>query len=194
MSTELKEAKRKQRQAERRWWSRGLTVHRDVYVKERSKVHALHIAAKRQHFDTLIRDCTTSKELNAVSYQLMGNIRVPVLPTNISPSDLPEAFSKFFSDKIKTIRYELDAFPADNDDISFEGAHMACFRPVSEETVRDLVLKSQTKSCILDPVPTELLKSCIDDPVPLITRIVNDSLESGTVDVSLKQAIVTLFK
>ena len=71
---------------------------------------------------------------------------------------------------------------------------MACFRPVSEETVRDLVLKSQTKSCILDPVPTELLKSCIDDPVPLITRIVNDSLESGTVDVSLKQAIVTLFK
>ena len=56
MSTELKEAKRKQRQAERRWWSRGLTVHRDVYVKERSKVHALHIAAKRQHFDTQICD------------------------------------------------------------------------------------------------------------------------------------------
>ena len=53
MSAELKEAKRKQRQAERRW---RCTVHRDVHAKERSKVHALHIAAKRQHFDTQICD------------------------------------------------------------------------------------------------------------------------------------------
>ena len=108
MSAELKDAKRKQRQRQRRWRSTRLTVHRDVYVKERSKVHALHIAAKRQHFDTQICDCTTSKQLHAVSVQLMGRIRVTVLPTNISPSDLPKALSEFFPHKIKTIQRDLE--------------------------------------------------------------------------------------
>lgn len=63
---------------------------------------------------------------------------------------------------------------------------MTWFRPVSEETVHDLILKSPTKSCTLDPIPTELLKSWIDDLVPLMTCIVNEALESGTVDVPLK--------
>ena len=58
-----------------------------------------------------------------------------------------------------------------------------------------LVLKSPTKSCALDPIRTGLLKACIDSLVPLITRIVNESLESGTVCDVLMQAIVTcLFK
>lgn len=108
MLAELKEAKRKKRQAEHRWQSTCLTVHRDVYVKEQSKVQALHIAAKHQHFDTQICDCTTSKQLHAVSVQLMGRIRVTVLPTNISPSDLPKALSEFFPHKIKTIQRDLE--------------------------------------------------------------------------------------
>ena len=47
-----------------------------------------------------------------------------------------------------------------------------------------------TKSCILDPLPTNLVKHCIDDLVPLITHIVNESLMSGTVPLQFKQAIV----
>ena len=54
-----------------------------------------------------------------------------------------------------------------------------------------LVLKSPTKSCALDPIPTWLLKACTDSLVPLVTRIVNESLESGTVCDILKQAVVT---
>ena len=54
-----------------------------------------------------------------------------------------------------------------------------------------LVLKSPTKSCALDPITTGLLKACIDSLVPVVTRIVNESLESGTVCDILKQAVVT---
>ena len=68
---------------------------------------------------------------------------------------------------------------------------LTCFRPLSEETVRDLALKSPTKSCALYPIFTGLLKAGIDSLVPLTTCIVNDSLESGTVRDVLKQAIVT---
>ena len=121
----------------------------------------------------------------------MGNSTVLILPTDISLPEIPEAFCKFFSDKIKDIRCELDSCPIDNDFIPFDGIPLTCFRPVSEETVRDLVLKSPTKSCALDPIPTGLLKACIDSLVPLIARIVNEYLVSGTVRDVLKQAIVT---
>ena len=40
-------------------------------------------------------------------------------------------------------------------------------------------------------MPTGFLKACVDSLVPLITRIVNDSLEAGTVHDVLKQAIDT---
>ena len=50
MTAELKEAKGRQRQAERRWRATRLTVHRAICVEERVKVHALHLTAKRQHF------------------------------------------------------------------------------------------------------------------------------------------------
>ena len=56
MTAELKEAKRRQRQAERRWRTTRLTVHRAIYVEERVKVHALHLTTKRQHFQTQICD------------------------------------------------------------------------------------------------------------------------------------------
>ena len=121
----------------------------------------------------------------------MGNSVVHILPTGISLPELPEAFCKFFSDKIKDIRCELDSCPVDNDFIPFDGIPLTYFRPVSEETVRDLVLKPPTKSCPLDPIPTGLLKASIDSLIPLITCIVNESLESGTVCGVLKQAIVT---
>ena len=73
MTAELKEAKRRQRQAERRWRTTRLTVHRTIYDEERVKVHGLNLTAKRQHFQTQICDCTTSKQFHAVSNQLMGN-------------------------------------------------------------------------------------------------------------------------
>ena len=149
MTAELKEAKRRQRQAERRWRTTRLTVHRTIYDKERVKVHGLHLTAKRQHFQTQICDCTTSKQLHPVSNQLMGNSTVPILPTDISLPELPEAFCKFFSDKIKDIRCELDSCPVDNDFIPCDGIPLTYFRPVSEETIRDLVLKSPTKNTSL---------------------------------------------
>ena len=109
----------------------------------------------------------------------MGNSVVHILPTGISLPELPEAFCKFFSDKIKDIRCKLDSCPIDSDFFPFDGIPLTCFRPVSEETVRDLVLISPTKSCALDPIPTGLLKACIDSLVPFITRIVQQRLNGN---------------
>ena len=57
--------------------------------------------------------------------------------------------------------------------------------------IRELIIKSPTKSCTLDPIPTSLTKQCLNDFVSLITVIVNASLSAGKVPQQFKQALVT---
>ena len=75
----------------------------------------------------------------------------------------------------------------------FGGTQLSQFEPVTEELIRELTLKSPTKSCMLDPIPTSTTKQCLDDLVLFITFIVNASLSTGIVPPQFKQAIVTPF-
>ena len=45
--------------------------------------------------------------------------------------------------------------------------------------MRRLIINSPSKTCDLDPIPTELLKSCLDVLLVPITQTVNLSLISG---------------
>ena len=57
-------------------------------------------------------------------------------------------------------------------------------------TVKDIIMKSKSTSCELDPIPTWLLKQCIKELVPAITSVVNTSLLSGTMPDDLRNAVV----
>ena len=52
-------------------------------------------------------------------------------------------------------------------------------------------MKSATKSCSLDPIPTDIIKRHIATLVPVITRLVNAFLAKGVVPKSFKRALVT---
>ena len=52
-------------------------------------------------------------------------------------------------------------------------------------------MKSASKSCDLDPIPTNILKALLDILIKPITTIINLSLESGTFPLSFKEAHVT---
>ena len=69
--------------------------------------------------------------------------------------------------------------------------NFSCFKQVSQEEIRKIIIKSSTKSCLLDPWPTFLVKECIDIKLPSITRLVNCSLSESIVPDGFKQAIVT---
>ena len=64
--------------------------------------------------------------------------------------------------------------------------------PASEDEVRKIIMKSASKSCDLDPIPTNILKALLDILIKPITIIINLSLESGTFPLSFKEAHVTL--
>ena len=61
------------------------------------------------------------------------------------------------------------------------------FSAVSVRYISELLVKSNTKSCLSDPAPTSVLKHSIDALAPAITSIVNASLLSGVFPSTLKK-------
>ena len=65
------------------------------------------------------------------------------------------------------------------------------FRACTEDEVREVIMRSPSKSCSLDPIPTIILKECIDDLLPSLTVMCNASQLEGHLQVSQRHAIIT---
>ena len=65
---------------------------------------------------------------------------------------------------------------------------LTCFRDMTEDEIKNIIMYSPSKSCDLDPLPTTLLKACIDVLALIITEIVNCSLRLGSASKALKMA------
>ena len=53
------------------------------------------------------------------------------------------------------------------------------------------MLGGPTKSCLLDPVSTDILKDCLDELLPILSTTINLSLESGFFPDIWKESVVT---
>ena len=53
-----------------------------------------------------------------------------------------------------------------------------------------MINESSSKSCILDPLPTDILKKCLDCLIPVITKVINLSLSAGEMPEDLKEAVL----
>ena len=161
----------------------------DIYAKERAAVKACVQTAKRRFYCEKIDSSSSCRQPFAVSSELLGkSSTAPLLSDIPGPrSDLPDRFCNFFSDKIDRI---LDSRSCESPTFAiFDGPQLSQFEPTTEELIRELILKSPTKSCMLDPIPTSITKQYLDDLVSLITFIVNASLSTGIVSPQFKQAM-----
>ena len=102
----IKQAKVQRHLAERKWHESGLTVHREIYVKQRNLVSNMISKAKTDYLRHKVVNCSSSWELFHLSSQMMGNFRDTTFPSNISP--LPGKFNEFFVHKIEDIRSSFD--------------------------------------------------------------------------------------
>ncbi len=116
------------------------------------------------------------------------------LPDHDSLLQLANDFGNFFVNKIETIRQNIDSINTNtipDADLSTDCAtKFSSFKPLTEAEVRNLVMQSKPTTCDLDPIPSSLLKTCIDIVLPVLTKMVNLSLETGTVPESWKLALV----
>ena len=191
LSEDIRDSRRRRRAAERLWRETGLTVHRELFVLQRKAVKSAVESAKRHYVTDKIVSGTSSKQLFLACSELQGKSRTMPLPSEVPHSELPQRFCDFFQEKIRLIRAELDSCNCDPPTFAeYTGRLLSQFRPVTQQEVRDLIMRSPAKCCVLDPVPTSLVKLCIDDLVPSVTGIINASLSSGVFPCQFKQAVV----
>ena len=84
------------------------------------------------------------------------------MPTKYLP-ELPELFSNFFSNNVQTIKDHLDKPLSEVDkdspyahDKQFSGCPLNSFTPISENSLRKIILQCAPKTCELDAIPTSL--------------------------------------
>ena len=108
MTLEMKHAKVQRRLAERKWREPGLTVHREIYAKQRNLMSNMISKAKKDYLCHKIENLGSSREVFRLSSQMMGKFGDTMLPSNISPESRPEKFNKISGHKIEEIRSSFD--------------------------------------------------------------------------------------
>ena len=165
-------------------------MHRQIFIHIREKVKKPFLQAKKNYVCNKIESSSSCKDLFHITDQLSGKKKDSTLPSSIPTVDLPNTFGDVFSTKIQRLRDELDATSGQPDFSVFCGPTLETFSLVTEQQVKNIILKAPKKSCMLDPVPTCLVHECLDDLIPTITAIISESLVSGIVPPPFKQAIV----
>lgn len=190
--------KREKRKLERRWRNTGNHVHKHIFQAKCREYNALMAQRKKTYYRSKVRECEgDSKALSRITSKLIGSNIDVVLPEHQAVKDLAEEFNSFFVEKIIKIRSNISLpsntpqdYSALCEDRIFNGIHLSSFTQVSCFEVQKILKSMPSKSCDLDPLPTELLKENAGVILPHMTSIINESLASGSFPTLLKKAIV----
>ena len=130
----------------------------------------------------------TKKLYNLIRYITRTTTSNPLLPS-MSDEELANDFGDYFVNKIQSIREGLDTHskysaPPGN------APNFSMLEPISTINVTNIILGMKTKSCDIDPIPTNLLKDILPSVIKPITEIVNTSLQHGIFSRIWKMAVI----
>ena len=194
-TSEIADAKRACRKAERKFRSTNLTIHKQLFQEAQIHVNHLIEHSKKNFYSSKV-DTADQKSLFKIVDTLMNKPKKSSLPSHDSAKELADRFCDFFSTKISKLREDLfgSNINAENSDIDQDSNNtppcFTAFKPVTEDQVRKMIMSTKTKSCSQDPIPTSLLKECTSSLLPVITKIVNLSMSQGDMPADLKKALI----
>ena len=193
-TNEIKPEKQKRRKLEKKWKKTRLQIDYDNFKEQKNKLNTFLTTKKNHQMTKIINENKGDSRtlFKIVKQSIHGTIENP-FPKGKSDKVLAEDFSKYFAEKIEKIRADLDENTNDmhyQEEHIFQGQSLSEFRPMSQEEVMKLIQESKSKSCELDPIPSDLLKYCINEVLPIITEIINTSLTLGIMPDVLKHAVV----
>ena len=106
------------------------------------------------------------------SYSLMGNKK----RSPIQGALTADSFKKLFEEKISKVRSSTsNACPPVYRE--FDGKKLDAFASIAIDDTLRLISGAATKSCSLDPIPTDLVKFCANELAPFITALFNKLLD-----------------
>lgn len=183
------------RRQERCWRRTKSESDRILFQEKREAFKITLKTSKCKYYSERISECKDQRDLFRVTDEILHQKGKSKLPSYTDTSQLADQFNNFFSDKIKRIRENLDSAISTSRSqpnvMTPKAPSMDVFAPLTSEDTEQIIKKSPSKSCTMDPIPTWLLKKHISILSPVITKIVNMSLEQGTVPPDLKRALVS---
>ena len=167
-----------------------------AFKTQKNKVNRLSDEKKMAFFNSAIANCSgNQKEIYKLLRRLTNKPTKPVYPEAPSDQVLANRFSDFFKSKIDNVNEQFTNTSGSQYQSQQPSSSCTCtfgeFSPVSQDELRKYIMRSPTKSCNLDPIPTFLLKECIDTTLPLLTDIVNRCLTAGYMPKRFKDALVS---
>ena len=193
-SDELRVLKKEKRRLERKWVKSRLEVHKQMYVEYSKRYYTAIQQAKTEYFNKRVSN-SNQKQLFQFVDSLLKVKHAPILPKHDSAFELAQRLNKYFSEKIQALRTELDSQPTR--DLSLQVNErisetlMSSFEVVSSDVVMKAINSAPSKSCSLDPIPTDILKKSLGALLPSITSMVNKSLLTGIFQSQFKHALIT---
>ena len=199
---ELRDLKRVKRRAERRWVKHRSSSHYDEYKAVKLNYYTRLKEVRTGYYkDALATDPCNLRKTFDVVHKLSGESTERKLPSYDSDVKLAEDFVKFFDEKIKTIRRNIQDQHVQNLSTAIDesedpsstvvGPQFGEFSLLDSASIHEVFMKVSKKYCCLDPVPINVMVGCAHVLEPILLAIINKSLTSGIFPKLLKQAVIT---
>ena len=191
---DIHHARKLRRVNEKRWRGSRLEVHRQIYEQHSAEVNRLITRAKQRYFEKKLRS-RNQKACFSVLDQLLKSSATK-LPSTTSTESLCNQFSSFFTEKKQLIRKKIGGqsatHQADTTVISASPVSntLSQLRATTEEELGKIIRRCPSKTCCIDPIPTDLPQETLNTHLPYLVSLVNTSFSEGQFLKSLKTAIV----
>ncbi len=175
---ELRVMKAECRRYERLHKKSSLVVHAIAFSDSVVKYKEALNTARSTYLSTAINKAKCKRKA------LFSEINKLVKPSSAAINgsvDLCESFQSFFLRKIDNIYQEFSPSVSPHLSLCLIGHPLNTFLPTNISAVEQLVIKSNSASCTLDPIPTYLLKTLLASLIQPITHIINRSPATGYV-------------
>ena len=188
-SEDLREAKRDERRAERKFRKTKLTVNKKMYIEACERYNRLLENCKTSYYKNKIEGADRNRLFCLVNslFKTSKNI----LPTHNSREVLADEFNTYFINKLRGIRNEIEKLhPASQTKDTMTAilplTRLGEFNLPDKNATEKVIRSMPSKTCSLDPIPTHVVKNHRNLLLPALQSIIISSLSSGTLPTQLK--------
>lgn len=192
MNETIRSFRRSCRKVERLWNATKLEVHRLNHKDMIMQLNNMINQARSSYFSNLV---SFNKKNSKVLFNVIQSLVAPTAPqVPVYSQEDCNCLMAFFVQKVEEIRASIIPPLNDLNGVCSPMFSSVCswssFTPVSLLDVKVLVGKMKPSSSSVDIIPTFLLLNVFDIIGPWVVRLINLSLESGSVPSYFKHAVV----
>lgn len=192
---EYKNLRKQRRKAEKKSRKSKLPEDKEAFISLRKQTTKLAMNKQKEYYSRKIRECNGQKEMFNCVRNLLDKGKESVLPEHTSPVELANQFSKYFKDKISTIRKSFPPSCKSGESVStFTGEPLTQFEPATEDEVLSIIIKHGIKCAPDDPIPAKVLKTTYKVFIPIWTELANLSLSQGDMECLKGGVLLPLIK